>query len=166
MFEFKPLDNQAIPAALEKIERYRLLNEPVDAESICRDVLAVEQDNQQALMNLVLSLTDQFEERLAGRFEEARDTAAQLQGEYERAYYSGIVCERRAKAHHARATPGSGSVAHNWFLDAMDWYEKAEALRPQGNDDALLRWNTCARIVMAHPEIKPEEQTTPSLELE
>ena len=38
----------------------------------------------------------------------------------------------------------------------MDWYEKAEALRPAGNDDPLLRWNACARHLARHPELKPE----------
>ena len=38
-----------MPAALEKALRYRLLNEPVEAESICRDVLEVDPDNQAAL---------------------------------------------------------------------------------------------------------------------
>ena len=28
--------------------------------------------------------------------------------------------------------------------------EKAEELRPPGNDDALLRWNACARIIMGN----------------
>ena len=35
MFELKPLSREAIPRALEKAERYRLLNEPAEAESIC-----------------------------------------------------------------------------------------------------------------------------------
>ena len=39
MFELKPLSREAIPAALEKAMRYRLLNEPGAAESICHDVL-------------------------------------------------------------------------------------------------------------------------------
>ena len=60
MFTLKPIDPAAVPAALQQAERYRLLNEPEEAESICLDVLAVEPDNQQALVMLLLSLTDQF----------------------------------------------------------------------------------------------------------
>jgi len=50
MAELKRLHKDAIPAALEKAERYRLLNEPGEAESICLDILAVDPDNQRALI--------------------------------------------------------------------------------------------------------------------
>ena len=166
MFELKSLSKAAIPEALEKMERYRLLNEPDDAESICRDVLAIDPENQAALVNLILSLTDQFSEGLAGRFDEAWEAASRLQSESERAYYTGIVCERRAKSHQGRRTPASGNIAYDWLREAMNCYEKAEQLRPQGNDDALLRWNTCARIIMHHPEIQKSEETSTPLELE
>ena len=43
--ELKRISQAALPAALAKAERYRLLNEPEQAESICRDVLAVEPKN-------------------------------------------------------------------------------------------------------------------------
>ena len=66
MFELKTLAAEAIPRSLEKAERYRLLNEPAEAESICCDILAVEPDNQQAIVTLLLALTDQFETRLGG----------------------------------------------------------------------------------------------------
>ena len=60
VFEFKPLSRDAIPAALEKAMRYRLLNEPGEAESISLDVLRTEPDNQQALVILLVALTDRF----------------------------------------------------------------------------------------------------------
>ena len=60
MFDLKPLNPDAIPKALQKAERYRLLNEPEEAESICLDILAIEPDNQQALVMLLLAQTDQF----------------------------------------------------------------------------------------------------------
>ena len=47
MFELKPLNKDAIPAALDKAMRYRLLNEPGAAESICLDVLRIDPENQQ-----------------------------------------------------------------------------------------------------------------------
>ncbi len=72
---------------------------------------------------------------------------ARITGEYERVYYSGIVAERRAKAKLAQGNPGCAHQAYELFRDAMHWYEQAEAIRPPGNDDALLRWNTCARMI-------------------
>ncbi len=162
MFELKPLHRESIPAALEKAMRYRLLNEPVEAESICLDVLAVEPENQEALVTLLLALTDQFEQHLRASFKQAREVLARLDGEYPRLYYDGILCERRAKVHQKRGGPGAGHVTYDWFRQAMDRFEQAAALSPPGNDDAILRWNTCARIIMRHPELKPEPvQTSP-----
>ena len=81
-----------------------------------------------------------------------------MKGEYERAYYSGIVAERRAKAKLARGTPGCRHQAYDGFREAMNWFEKAEAVRPPGNDDALLRWNTCARIIEKNHLTAREEE--------
>jgi len=155
MFELKRLSEKALPRALEKAERYRLLNEPGEAESICLDILAVDSDNQQALIMLLLALTDQFEEGLADAFTRARELLPQLHGEYERLYYMGIICERRAKAQLRLRGPGSGHSAYESFREAMAWYEKAEAACPPGNDDAVLRWNTCVRILSRHRDLSP-----------
>src|SRR5262245_5730837 len=57
MFEPKPISRDAIPAALAKAERYRLLNEPLEAESICLDVLQIDGANQDAIVMLLLALT-------------------------------------------------------------------------------------------------------------
>ena len=154
MFELKAISHDAIPEALAKAERYRLLNEPGQAESICLDVLRVEPANQQALITLLLALTDQFDDVIDAS--KALEIVPRIEGEYERAYYSGIICERRAKAHFKRARHGSGATTHALLADAMRWYERAEAHRPAGNDDALLRWNTCARFLMSHREVQPE----------
>lgn len=161
MLELKPLHKDAIPAALTKAERYRLLNEPWQAESICQDVLQVDPDNQAALITLVLALTDQFHHGVS--VQEARDLIPRLRDEYERAYYSGVICERRAKALLEQGRQGSAHVVYSAFRDAMYWYEKAEAIRPPANDDAILRWNTCARFLARHPNLKPavEERTEP-----
>ncbi|MFQ5569703.1 MAG: hypothetical protein ACE5G0_08505 [Rhodothermales bacterium] len=160
MFELKPLHPDSIPAALEKARHYRLLNEPLQAESICLDILEVDPRNQEALITLLLALTDQFEHRLQTRFRKARSLLPQLDDEYSRLYYDGILCERRALAHFKRGGPGSGYVAYDWFRQAMEYYEQAEKLRPPENDDPVLRWNTCARIVMRNPELKPEPEQT------
>ena len=165
MYELKPLSKAGIPAALAKAERYRLLNEAAEAESICRDVLRLEPENQLALVMLLLALTDQFGRGLPAVVNHAEEVLARLQGEYERAYYAGIICERRAKAQLRQGGPGSGSYAYGSLREAMTWYEKAEAIRPAGNDDALLRWNTCARILHERKlEAGPEERSEPPLE--
>lgn len=158
MFELKKLAETGIEGALSKAERYRLLNEPWQAESICRDVLATDTENQRALVMLILSLTDQFGGSGGMGFDEARALLSRLEREYERAYYAGIICERRAKVHFERGHPGSGEVAYDWYKKAMDWFEKAEALSPPGNEDAKLRWNTCVRVLKKHPTVKPAQQ--------
>lgn len=157
MFELKRLSKEGVDAALAKVERYRLLNEPWEAESICLDVLAVEPENQRALVMLLLARTDQLGTERGATVEDARALLPRLKSDYERAYYSGIIAERRARAFLGRAQAGSGTVAYQWFRQAMDHYEEAERLRPPGNDNALLRWNTCARAIMRHPNVRPEE---------
>ena len=158
MFTLKPLHKNAIPEALAKAERYRLLNEPGEAESICLDVLEVDPDNQEALRMLLLSLTDQFERGQADRMGRALEVLPRLASEYERHYYHGVVCERRAKAAIKRRSPGYGADAYDWLVEAMEWYEKAEGMRPPDNDDAQLRWNACARKIMDNKDLKPREE--------
>ena len=147
MPELKHLSTNAIPGALEKAERYRLLNEPAEAESICLDVLAAEPNNQQALITLLLAVTDRFSKSYGVSDTQAKQILTRIRGEYEHAYYSGILAERRAKAQLARGAPGCAHQAYEGFREAMEWFEKAEAVRPAGNDDALLRWNTCLRMI-------------------
>ena len=164
--KIKPLSKDSVGKALEKAERYRLLNEAREAESICLDVLELEPNNQQALVLLVLALTDQFRSGRAGTVQAARDVLQRLDGEYEQHYYQGIICERRAKALLSQSGPGSAVAAYEWFREAMGWFEKAEALRPPGNDDAILRWNTCVRTLQRNPHLQPadEERVEPYLE--
>ncbi|HTS75755.1 MAG TPA: hypothetical protein VMG40_06100 [Bryobacteraceae bacterium] len=164
MFELKPISRDAIPEALAKVERYRLLNEPWQAESICLDVLRIEPKNAQALVMLLLSLTDQFGKGVSQA--RAREVLPQLNGDYERAYYAGIVAERWAESLLRQGAPGAGFSAYQSLREAMEHYERAESLRPPGNDDALLRWNTCARILMRNRELRPrgEENLEPAFE--
>lgn len=166
MFKLKPLSREGVQAALRKAERYRLLNEPWEAESICQDVLEVEPGNQDALILLILARTDQFSSASGATVASARELLAELAGEYERAYYAGIVCERHASLLLERDAFGAGPMAYDLFREAMDLYEKAETLRPAGNDDAILRWNTCARAIMRHAHVRPapEEEFRPLLE--
>jgi hypothetical protein len=152
-FELKPISVESIPDALAKVERYRLLNEPNLAESICLDILTIVPAHQQALISLLLALTDQFGSGVT--VAAAHKVLARIQGDYERAYYSGIVQERLGHAHLRQGGPGSAVVAYHDLREAMEHYERAEAIRPPGNDDAILRWNTCARVIMRNPEVRP-----------
>jgi len=152
MFKLKPLSTEAIPAALEKANRYRLLNEPGAAESIYLDVLAIEPDNQEALVNIVLAMSDRLAKDYAVGDSRIQDFIAKITDEYERPYYTGIVYERRAKA----VLDKGGLNAFELFMQAMDWFEKAEAIRPPGNDDTILRWNVCARIIQRN-KLEPRE---------
>ena len=123
MFELKILSVEALPAALEKAERYRLLNEPELAESICLDVLEVQPENQGALVLLLLARTDQFGQGNPADLERAREVIPRLAHEYERAYYGGLICERQAKALLQRRGRRTGTVAYEWFRFAMEQYE-------------------------------------------
>ena len=143
----KTLSKDALPRAQEKAERYRLLNEPVQAESICLDILQVDPHDQLALVTLLLAITDQFGHGYKLSEIQPDDVIARLTSEYARKYYTGIVAERRAKAILDQNSPQSAFLAHDYLTIAMRHYDEAAALRPAGNDDALLRWNTCARLI-------------------
>lgn len=164
MLELKPLSKAAIPAALAKAERYRLLNEPAQAESICLDILAVDSENQEALVTLLLALTDQFDDQEASSraAKSVGEVVLRLRDEYQRTYYAGIICERRGQSHLRKGH--FLSAAAEWLREAMTYYERAQALREPGNDDAILRWNACARALMTIPE-RPEVVEEP-LQLE
>ena len=164
MFELKPLPEASIESALAMVERYRLLNEPQEAESISLDILEVDPGNQKALVALLLSLTDQFGDESGNVLHRARELIGELEEEYARAYYSGIICERRGRAIFRSGTPGMGSTVYDWLRQAMDWYEKAEHLAPDAAQP-VIRWNTCARTIDRHEQLHPpsEEPQMPQL---
>jgi hypothetical protein len=155
METLKKLSRASIGRALERAELCRVRNEPLEAESICRDVLAVEPENHAARVQLVLSLTDQLEHDMS-RLGEAMSVVGGLENEYERFYYSGVVEERAGKAHLTRNTPGTGAYRALW--SAMQWYEKAEAIRPPDNEEAVLRWNACTRLLLRLGHLQPVEE--------
>lgn len=148
MTELKKINREAIPRALEKVDRYRLLNDPEQAESICRDILAIEPDNQEAIAKLLLSLTDQFSHGNTSK--EADSFVSRLTDDYQREYYRGIVLERSGKAALSREFPDSQHDAYEWLKEAMEAYERASALSVVDNSDAILRWNACARSIEKH----------------
>ncbi len=163
MLELKRLSISAIPGALAKAERYRLLNEPEQARSICEDILAADPGNRAATATLILSLTDVFAHYERGAVTRAQQLVATLPSDYERLYYGGLVAERRARALLRRAGPGRARPAGDLLREAMRSFERAESLKPADNDDALLRWNACARMFDAHAEltVTDDEPTTP-----
>ena len=158
MSDLKKISKEAIPRATQKAERYRLLNQSWATESICLDILEVDPTTQPVLVMLVLALTDQFGRESAELVRRARETLERLTDPYQRAYYAGIIAERLA---HAQLTSGAlhaEAMATTTLRSAMEEFEKAEALRQPGNDDAILRWNTCHRTLagMRRQEIADE----------
>ena len=99
---------------------------------------------------------DQFGAESVVSANDAKEVLSELQSEYGQLYYNGVICERWAKARLKTGAPGS--VAYGWFIEAMSLYEKAEAIRPRGNEDAILRWNACARIIERDERLKPRAE--------
>jgi hypothetical protein len=159
MLQLKRITRESIPASLEKALRYRLLNEPHEAESICLDILAAEPGHSEAVAMLVLALTDQFDKQYAEALGRAKEVLPRLPAGYEQAYYEGIINERWAKAQLDRGVPSH--VVCGWFREAMHCYERALAHAPAGNPDATLRWNACVRALARQEgaEAAPESMT-------
>ena len=153
-FTLKPLSKEGLEGALAKAEHYRLLNQPRLAESICRDILLVDHENQKAEIVLLLSLTDQFGQSSSRAGKQAQEIADRLKDEYARIYFTGIIHERQGSVSLNSGIPGSDYDAFEWYMDAMQFYEKADALDQTANNDPALRWNTCARIIIQY-NLKP-----------
>jgi tetratricopeptide (TPR) repeat protein len=154
-YQLKTIAKSGIEAALSKAQLYRYLNEPEESESICQDILAADPENQAALRLLGLAITDQFRGSMSDRYPEAESAFQRLSDPYRREYYLGILSERRAKAQ-ARA----GRPSPVWvplLEDAMKHFEAAEKLKPTDNEEAVLRWNRCVRLLRTVPATEREE---------
>jgi hypothetical protein len=147
-YQLKRLLEQNLDQAREMAEKYRDLNEPEEAESICRDILEVAPRHQPALKTLGLALTDSFPTRWIELHKEALAVFARLDNEYDRVYYTGIAWERRAKA---QLGDGIGRGAFDAFTEAMALFERASALAPAGKPEPILRYNRCVRALSTHP---------------
>lgn len=159
MPDLKPLSKEAIPQALAKATRYRLLNEPWQAESICRDVLRTEPGNQDALYSMILALTEQFGQRYGAEFAPTLALAEKLSDPYVLEYCRGIIHERQAMSALETGSPHAGYIAYDHLRKAMALFEKAETLRPADNEDPTLRWNACVRLIKRHSlKPSPEEE--------
>ncbi|NND33261.1 MAG: hypothetical protein HKN76_11780 [Saprospiraceae bacterium] len=157
MLKLKPLSKDSIGHALERAKHYRLLNQPWQAESICRDILNVEPSHQEALVTIILCITDQF----AGgnrHDSEAREICANLTDKYQQKYYRGIIAERSGKAALKRKTPRAKYIAYEFYRQALNFFEEAEKLQPEGDQDTVLRWNSCVRAIEQFKlEASPDE---------
>jgi hypothetical protein len=158
MSELKRISAEAIPRAIQKAERYRLLNQSWATESICLDVLEIDPANQQVLVMLLLAITDQFGGESGEMARRARAVVERLSDPYQRAYYAGIVAERLAHAQLASSAMHAEEMALTTLRSAMESFEQAESLRQPGNDDAILRWNTCQRTLSGLRRQEVEEE--------
>lgn len=150
----RPIEKDAIPRALSKAERYRLLNEPREAESICRDVLAIDPGNTDATVCLILALTDLFDGMQVAATE-VRPLVETLKNDFERHYYAGIVDERWAKA--LLRAGYEPAVVYDLVRSAMQHYDAAQRIAPDTNDDATLRWNACVRMIELNKLTEPAD---------
>jgi hypothetical protein len=167
MINLKPLQPEAISAALDKAKRYRLLNEPDDAESICLDILACQPDHQEALITLLLTLTDKFPHSgITPAFEQAQEIVPKLDNSYSKSYYLGVIFERRAKFHLKQGGPGGGTAAYGWFVKAMEAFSEAISANDPKNQEAVLRWNSCARILNSRPDVKADDSNDAEMMLD
>lgn len=165
MQELKSISVESIPRALVRAKHYRLLNEPWQAESICRDVLQVDPDNQQALLYLVLAITDQFGKMKQSREREAISLCKKLNSKYEQHYYRGIIAERMGKIALKKTTPRAKYIAYEYYRKAMKFFEDAQEIQPPQNQDSILRWNACVRAIDEFKlQASPEEDRVPFLE--
>jgi hypothetical protein len=161
-FVFKSISKESIPDALKKAERYRLLGDPEEAESVCLDILEADPGNQDALVDLILAISDQFRAEKRPRVDMAHEYVSQLTDEYQRTYYTAVVMEREAGAVLRGGTPPVLAMLR--FTEAMDQYAQAEAIRPRGDDSAILRWNACVRAIrrrQLRPGLGEEEYVKP-----
>jgi hypothetical protein len=153
--KLKTISKSGIGEAIAKAELYRYLNEPEEAESICRDILAADPQNMLGMRMLGLSITDQFEGRPSDRYAEVESIFNELTDAYERLYYTGLLCERRVKA---QLRVGRSPHTLLPLLErALQCFADAEKIRPAGNDDSILRWNRCVRLLKSEPEFESEE---------
>jgi len=158
MLSLKHLHKESITEALEKAKHYRLLNEPWQAESICKDVLDIDPENQTAIIYLILSITDQFSAHKISSRSDAKKLCDQLKDKYQQKYYRGIIEERLGTAALKRDSPRSRYIAYESYRKAMDLFEEAEKIHPEKNEDVVLRWNACVRRIKEFKlEASPDE---------
>jgi hypothetical protein len=154
--KLKTISKSGVAEAIAKAELYRYLNEPEEAESICRDILATDPKHMLGLRTLGLAITDQFSGSPSDRYAEVEQIFQSLADPYEREYYMGILHERRVKAQLHAGRPAH--ILLPILEQAFRCFAEAEKIRPPGNDDAILRWNRCIRLLESHPDFRSEQE--------
>jgi hypothetical protein len=117
----------------------------------------VDPEHQLALRLLGLAITDQFCGDGSDRHSEAGRLFQKLTADYERTYYTGLMHERRAKAQMRLGRPLHTLAP--LFAEAMRCFAEAEVIHPPDNDDAILRWNRCARLLQGDPSFHDERES-------
>ena len=123
MPDLKKISKESIPRAIQKAERYRLLNQSWATESICLDVLEVDAGNQPVLVMLILAITDQFGRESGELVRRARETLERVTDPYQKAYYAGIISERLAHAQLASGAMHAEAMASTTLRSAMESFE-------------------------------------------
>ncbi len=153
--ELKKISDKYIPEALKKAEKYRMLNHPKTSESICRDILEVSPGNQDAISLLIVAITGQFSNPAKypdTKLKHAQEWVKEIKDEYHKLYFSGLILERWAKA---KVQDLPGGDLYEYFREAIEFYEKAIPLAPEGDESAVLHYNFSLRFIDRHPHIRP-----------
>ena len=166
MANYKELSPEGVAAALVRAKEYRYLNDPELAESICLDIIHMQPNNQDANRLLLLAETDQFGGTNHEALNNAKEALSKLTDPYQRAYYGGLISERYARWMLKGRGQRSHFVAHEAVQDAIAQYEEALKLKPEGNDEAILRWNTCQRMIKRYRLTPPDESDRQDMGLE
>jgi len=153
VFEPKALPCEA-EAALELAERCLAEREPEEAESLCLDVLAIAPGNDRAALLLVRSRLALLDHARPEDVERARQALTGLSNEYDRLFYGGVLCTRRAKHQLRQRGAHSGASAYDSLRRAMEHFEAAARLAPE-SPEPVARWNACVRLIARHPACQP-----------
>ena len=162
-YELKRLADKNLGTAITLAKHYRDLNQPDEAESICRDVLEVSPDNVDALRTLGLALTDRFASQWMSLFDEACSTFKKLPSDYERAYYVGIAWERFAKA---QLEAGRAHNAIHAFEEAIERFDEASQHAAKDDPAPILHYNRCVRALTTNPELTRASAAPPQPKFE
>ena len=144
--EYHKIDKDSIEDVLERAKQYRSLLQPDMAISICMDIFAVDNNNQDALVIYILALTDQLSQSESKVHQKKiTDSIKRLDSKFLQHYYSGIFFERQARSLLKHSM--SRSFAYEAFIEAIAEFEIAEKMAPEHCADPILRYNSCIRTI-------------------
>ena len=141
-YRVKRISTAGIAEAIAKAELYRSLSEPEEAESICRDILTIEPQHQLALR--LLGLPDRSVHRSWVRsYREAEEIFQQLN---DRMNGTTTLGSRTSDARKRSSKPGNCLLTVQ-ALRTGSYLSQRLRNSPAENDDAILRWNRCVRLL-------------------